>query len=260
MKQGILVVSFGSSHKDTREKNIDRIERHIEEAYPNIICYRAFTSDVIRQIINRREGIRTRNVEEALRLMKEEGITHVYVQPTHIIEGIENHKAAETVCKYQAEFEEIVMGSPLLGKPRDYRLAAEAVIREFRETITGKILILMGHGSEHRANASYVKLEQTFRDAGYANVFLATVEAAPSIEDVIGKISNLPCRKVVLAPFMIVSGNHAQNDMAGERDSFRTKLMDLGYEVEVILRGLGENGDIRELLLSHLREQMKTII
>lgn len=259
MNKGILVVSFGSTYKETREKNIGGIETLIHHRYPDMKLYRAFTSEIIIKVLKQRDSIEIMDVEQALQQMKKDGITHVYVQPTHIIDGIENHKAYETVQQWKNEFEYIGMAKPLLGDQEDYRKVVEAIWDNLKEGVKNNALILMGHGSDHKANISYEYLEDAFHKAGHTNVHLATVEAEPTIEDVIMKMEPIEYQRVILMPFMIVAGDHAHNDMAGETDSFCTKLVEKGYETNVVMKGLGEYKEIRDIFVSHLKHLIEEV-
>jgi sirohydrochlorin cobaltochelatase len=254
MSKGILIVSFGSTYAETREKNIGGIETYIAKRYPEMRCYRAFTSDMIRKVLSKRDQIEIMDVEQALRLMKADGITQVYIQPTHIIDGIENNKAKHIMQQYMSEFDYIGMGKPLLADEKDYDRVTDILWEQLLVNEDDSNLVLMGHGSEHNANEAYKKLENVFHKKGYANVYVATVEAKPTIEDVIKKLQVTTKKKVYLTPFMIVAGDHAHHDMAGGTDSFYTKLEEEGYETEIIMKGLGEYEEIRELFLIHLEE------
>lgn len=256
MKKGILVVSFGTTYKETREKNIEVLEQEIQKSYPEAVCYRAFSSGIIRKILKERDGLYVMDMQEALEQMIKDGITHAYVQPTHIIDGIENHRLQEAVERCKSGFETIEIGAPLLEQATDYEKAAKTLWEGLLPEAEGKNLILMGHGTSHEANEAYKKLEDTFRRLGYLDVYVATVEAEPTIEDIILRINEKEKKPVLVTPFMLVAGDHAVNDMAGEEDSYRSKLTEAGYETQIVLKGLGEYAGIREIYKSHLAEAM----
>jgi Cobalamin biosynthesis protein CbiK, Co2+ chelatase len=255
MKKGILVVSFGTSHYDTFQNCIEAVEHSIQQTYPEITCYRAFTSEIIMRILKTRDGMDIYNVEEALQRMYMDGITHVYIQPTHIIDGIENNKVKRIMEQYQDKFEVLKIGAPLLLEDHDYEQVVQAVWGELKETVEDNLLIFMGHGSDHEANLSYEKLEEEFHKQGYSNVFIATVEAKPDLDSVIERIKKLNQNKIIVTPFMLVAGDHAKNDMASEEeDSFYSLLKNEGYEVCCIVKGLGEYESIRTIFVEHLKE------
>ncbi|MEG0155164.1 MAG: sirohydrochlorin cobaltochelatase [Lachnospiraceae bacterium] len=252
-KKGILVVSFGTSHLDTLDKTIGAIERRIQQQYPQEILYRGFTSGMILAKLKKKEQLPMMNVSEALEKMHEDGIETVSIQPTHIIHGVENDKMVEQIKAKSHLFKKIVIGNPLLSSVEDYKAAIHAVM----ETIAleeEEGLVFMGHGTDHYANAAYPALEYTAHTLGYDRVLVGTVEGFPQLKHVMTGLETRNIRKVKLMPFMVVAGDHAKNDMAGEEDSWKTILEKAGYQVEVILKGLGEMKGIQNLFVEHLRE------
>lgn len=255
MKKGILVVSFGTSHLDTMEKTIQALEDDIAEAFPEYRVYRAFTSGMILRKLEREEGIKIDTVEQALERMAADGIRGVIIQPTHIINGIENDRMLEDVRKLEDQFEWIRIGNPLLSSADDYKKAVHAVMAE-TELVPGEVLALMGHGTDHHANAAYPMLEYTFHILGYGQVLVGTVESFPDLNNVMTKLKICGAEKVALMPFMLVAGDHAKNDMAGEEDSWKSEMENAGYEVRVILKGLGELKGIRRIFEEHIRDSI----
>ena len=256
MGKGILVVSFGTSHIDTMEKTITVIEQDIARQFPEWSVYRAFTSRMIVRKLKRTENMEIDTVEEALRRMAADGISEVIVQPTHIINGIENDRMMEDLMEHMSLFRKIRVGKPLLSSVDDYKKAIHAVMSEVGLE-TGEMLVLMGHGTDHHANAAYPTLEYTFHALGYNQVLVGTVESFPELKNVMAKLEIAEMKKVALMPFMLVAGDHAKNDMAGEEDSWKTELEDAGYAVRVILKGLGEFEGIRKIFLEHIEETME---
>ena len=174
-KKGILVVSFGTSHLDTMAKTIQVMEEQIAEAFPGYTVYRAFTSQMILNKLERTEHKKYDNVRQALERMKQDGITRVIVQPTHIINGIENEKMLEEIQKHASSFEKVLVGKPLLSEPDDYKKTVHAVMEDV-DLEEGECLILMGHGTDHHANSAYPALEYTLQALGYDRIHVATVE------------------------------------------------------------------------------------
>ena len=256
MGKGILVVSFGTSHIDTMEKTITVIEQDIARQFPEWSVYRAFTSRMIVRKLKRTENMEIDTVEEALRRMVADGISEVIVQPTHIINGIENDRMMEDLMEHMSLFRKIRVGKPLLSSVDDYKKAIHAVMSEVGLE-TGEMLVLMGHGTDHHANAAYPTLEYTFHALGYNQVLVGTVESFPELKNVMAKLEIAEKKKIALMPFMLVAGDHAKNDMAGEEDSWKTELEDAGYAVRVILKGLGEFEGIRKIFLEHIEETME---
>lgn len=258
MKKGILVVSFGTTYKDTRKNTIEAVESMVQEAYPDIKCYRAFSSGTVRRRLREREGLMVMDTHEALAQMMRDGITHVYIQPTYIIDGIESNRLKEEAKCWGAEFVLIHIGAPLLTNEEDYEKVAEALRRVYRDENEQNSLVLIGHGSDHEAHESYERLEKTFRRMGHQGVYVATVEGKDDMEELIDRMGadGNTEHHVILAPFMLVAGDHANNDMAGDGESYLSRMCASGYRVQAVLKGLGEVEGIREVYLSHLKDIM----
>ncbi len=253
-KKAILAVSFGTSHNDTREVTIDAIEKDMQAAFPEYPLYRAWTSKMIINKVNKRDYVHIDTVKEAMEKMRADGITDVLVQPTHVINGIENDIMKEEALSYREDFHSISFGDPLLTSEQDNREVIGAVAEEFSHLKDDEVLVLMGHGTTHYANSIYAALDYTFKDRGHKNIFLGTVEAYPSMDSIMKLVKEYDPSKVVLAPFMIVAGDHAKNDMAGDDpESWYSQFKDAGYEVEAVIKGLGEYPGIRKILVNHLK-------
>ena len=256
-KKAILVVSFGTSYNPTREKTIDVIESKIGDAFSDWKIYRAWTSKMIMAKLLKRDGIKINNVKEAMEQMRDDGITDVVIQPTHVINGIENDLMKEDALSWHDSFHSITFGTPLLTSEQDNCDMIEAIHQEFSYLKADEALVLMGHGTTHYANAIYAALDYTFKDKGYPNIHLGTVEAYPSMETLLKVIREQNPSKVVLAPFMIVAGDHARNDMAGDDpDSWRCQFEAAGFPVECVPKGLGEYAKVQEIFIRHVREAM----
>ena len=253
MGKAILAVSFGTSHMDTLDKTIGAIERSIEEHFPEYRLYRAFTSGMILKKLRKMKGLEFYNVKDAMERMAADGMETVIVQPTHIINGIENDKMLEDLMMYADRFQKIRVGKPLLSSADDYKKAIHAVMEEV-ELAEDETLVLMGHGTDHHANSAYPTLEYTFHLLGYRQVLVGTVEGFPDFNNVLTKLEITGTKKVVLMPFMVVAGDHAKHDMAGDEDSWKSELEEAGYEVRTILKGLGELKGIRNLFVEHIEE------
>lgn len=250
-KKGILAVSFGTTHLDALEKGIAPIENQIRDTFPEYPLYRAFTSQMVMNILKKREGISIYSVKEAVEQMAEDGIEQVIVQPTHIINGIENDKMLSDLMEYAGVFHKISVGKPLLTSVDDYKKSIHAVMSEV-SLEEDEALVLMGHGTDHHANAAYPTLEYTFHSLGYSQVLVGTVEGFPNLKNVMQKLEISGNQKAALMPFMLVAGDHAKNDMSGNEDSWQAQLEDAGYEVKTIVKGLGEMKGIRSILVEHI--------
>lgn len=255
MKKGLLAVSFGTSVNETREKTIDAIERELAAACPDCQLYRAWTSRMIIRKLKQRDQVQIDTVKEAFARMLADGITEVMVQPTHVIKGIENEQMMEEIRSFSEHFEKISVGEPLLSSEEDFRKVIEAVMEEQEDLEEQEALVFMGHGTEHHVNPVYAALDYMFKDLGYENVHVGTVEAHPSFASVLRLVKASDVKKVRLAPFMVVAGDHAMNDMAGgEEDSWKSLLEAEGYEVTCVLKGLGEYKGIQKLYAEHARQ------
>lgn len=254
-KRAILVVSFGTSYEKTRKVTIEAIEKEIEAAYPRYRVYRAWTSKKIIAKLKKKEHFHVFTITEAMEQMLLDGICEVIVQPTHMLNGIENDAMKEEVLAFQERFASIVFGNPVLTDNSDRKAVIRAVAEEFSPLEKSTALVLMGHGTVHSANSVYADLNEQFKDEGYPNIFLGTVEAYPGMDMLLEMVRKYAPRKVILAPFMIVAGDHAKNDMAGtEEDSWVNQFMKAGFKTEPVLKGLGEYEGIRRLLVKHVEE------
>lgn len=254
MKKAIVVVSFGTSYKETREKTIKPCEELIASAFEGYDFYRAFTSNMIIKKIARVENIKINNPIQVLDKLVAAGYEEVVVQTLHIICGEEYNKLKEQVESYKNQFKKIVLGRPLLTQIEDYKAAIEAVKTGLPILKEGEGVVFMGHGTEHEAHSAYCALDYMF-DQEDLPIYIGTVEGYPEIGEVIKRLRKAEVRKAYLMPFMLVAGDHAVNDMAGdEEDSWKCILEAEGFEVECILKGLGENPNIRKRFLAHAQE------
>ncbi len=257
-KKGLLAVSFGTSVNASREKTIDAIEADFKEAFPDYTLYRAWTSRVIIEKLKKRDGIQIDTVGEALERMLADGVTEVVVQPTHVISGIENEQMTADILTYRDQFAAVRFGTPLLVNEEDFCAVIKAVMTEFKHISREEALVFMGHGTPHNANSTYSVLSQKLKDMGYENVFLGTVESGPSINILMQQVHAYGAKRVTLAPFMVVAGDHALNDMSGDdKDSWRKQLEASGFIVNCVLKGLGEYPGIRRLYIKHIQDAIE---
>lgn len=259
-KPVILVVSFGTSYNDSRDKTIGAIENAIADANPDYEVRRAFTSQIIIDKLKERDGLEIDNVEEALDRLVNDGVKELVVQPTHVMSGFEYDDLAAAVDEYKDNFDRLAMGTPLLTSDEDYEKVADALIASAPDYDEGTAVVFMGHGTEHEANETYVKLQQVFTDREVLNRFVGTVEATPSLGDVMSNVAHSGYTKVVLQPLMVVAGDHANNDMAGDgEDSWKSQFEAAGFEVECELKGMGEIPEIREIYVSHVADAIASL-
>lgn len=256
-KKGLLVVSFGTSHHDTREKNIVPLETLLAEAFPDRTCYRAYTSKMILDILKKRDGLTLPTVPMAMEQLIQEGITDLLVQPTHIMNGLENEQMKEDIMLWKNQLDSLAFGAPLLTSTRDQEDLIQAVMEEFPPLKETEALMFMGHGSSHYANTVYAALDYAFKHQGHPHVYVGTVEAYPDLDTVMEDLKREHIRRVTLAPLMLVAGDHARNDLAGDGpDSWKSILESHGFETSCVLKGLGEYPGIRKLYIRHAKEAL----
>ncbi len=259
-KQGILLVAFGTSEPEARGA-IDRIVETARKSFPDAEVRLSYTSNIIRRKILKEEGLEIDSPLIALAKMQDEGFSSVTVQSLHIIAGEEYHQLASVVRSLQTlrgkyGFSRLSLGSPLLTTFEDYRKTAELLKRKYGSLGgDGGVVVFMGHGTHHGANASYAQMQMIFDEEGLPFI-LGLVEGYPDLEGVKRRLASLKPRKVTLVPFMVVAGDHARNDMADEEDpeSWISVLRKEGYDVEAVLKGLGDGEGLAELFADHIRE------
>lgn len=254
-KKAILVVSFGTSYQETREKTIGAIEQTITETFPEYEMRRAFTSQKIIRKLKNRDGEEIDNVVEALARLKADGFETVILQPTHVMSGYEYEDMQKEIAPYRDHFSSFACGKPLLSEPGDYEQMVR-ILAEENACYQGKhtAVVYLGHGTGHAANAVYTRLEDCLRAAGYVHDYIGTVEGSPSLEDLVKTVKEGDYDHVVLLPLMIVAGDHACRDMAGdEEDSWKNAFLAAGYRVTCVLKGLGEYPGVQKLFADHVK-------
>ena len=256
MKKAILAVSFGTTFHDTLEKNIGAIEKDLAAAFPDRELRRAFTSGMIIRRLKERDNIHIDNTAQALERLEAEGYTDVVLQSTHVMNGEERDKMMAQALPFADRFERFAIGMPLLTEVEDYHAVAAALDERLPRKEERTALVYMGHGTEHHANAVYALLEYVLHDMGRTDIHIGTVEGYPGFEEVCRRLEEMGNVKlVVLLPLLVVAGDHAKNDLAGdEEDSWKSRLEEMGYAVRCVLEGLGENPALRAIFVRHAME------
>lgn len=253
MKKAILLVSFGTSYKEAREKSLECIYQDLCGVTPQIPVYQAYTSRMILDKLSG-EGIGIPDVEEVVQELLAKGTESLLVVASHMIPGMEYQKMLRILEQYRKSFQRLAVTPAVLQQEEDCKRLVP-VLRDMLQFQKEYDYILMGHGTEDAANIRYQQMNQAFQEMGFENVQIASVEAEPGLEAAIkGLREQREGRKVILHPFMVVAGDHANNDMAGETDSYLTKLQELGYKTEAVVKGLGEYPQFRQIYVERLRQ------
>ena len=279
----LLVVSFGTSFNDSRAEDIGGIEKALQKAYPDWSVRRAFTAQIIINHVQARDGEKIDNMDQALQRAVDNGVKNLIVQPTHLMHGAEYDELSEAVASYSDKFESVSIAEPLLGEVgsaddsvnSDKEAVAKAVTAEAVKTAgyesldaakeDGTAFVFMGHGTSHTAKISYSQMQNQMNALGYDNVFIGTVEGEPedtACEAVIEKIQEAGYKKVILRPLMVVAGDHANNDMAGDDDdSWKSQFEASGVfdSIETQIAGLGQIPVIQDLYVSHTHAAMEEL-
>ena len=279
----LLVVSFGTSFNDSRVKDIKGIEDALQAAYPDWSVRRAFTAQIIINHVQARDGEKIDNMEQAMERAVANGVKNLVVQPTHLMHGAEYDEMMEMVDSYRDKFESVAIAEPLLGEVgsdatvinADKEAVAKAITAEAVKTAgfdsldaaakDGTAFVFMGHGTSHTAKVSYSQMQSQMNALGYKNVFIGTVEGEPeetACENVIEAVKAAGYTKVVLRPLMVVAGDHANNDMAGDdEDSWKSQFEASGEfdSVDCQIAGLGEVADIQQLYVAHTKAAVDSL-
>lgn len=274
----LLVVSFGTSFNDSRANDIGGIEKALAAAYPDWSVRRAFTAQIIINHINARDGEKIDNVEQALERAVSNNVKNLVVQPTHLMHGAEYDELVATLDKYSDKIENIKIAEPLLGEVgKDASISnedKEKVATAITETAVkeagydslekaeedGTAFIFMGHGTSHKANVTYSQMQTQMEKLSYKNVFIGTVEGLPEeteLNAVIDAVKSAGYKKVVLRPLMVVAGDHANNDMAGDaEDSWKSAFENSGAfeSVDCQISGLGGIAEVQDIYVAHTGE------
>ena len=276
----LLVVSFGTSFNDSRAEDIGGIEKALQTAYPDWSVRRAFTAQIIINHVQARDDEKIDNMDQALERAVNNGVKNLIIQPTHLMHGAEYDELKEAVDNYKDKFESVTIAEPLLGEVGDdatvinddKKAVAEAITAQAVESSSydsldaaeadGTAFVFMGHGTSHTAKISYSQMQTQMNELGYKNVFIGTVEGEPeetSCENVIEAVKAAGYKKVVLRPLMVVAGDHANNDMAGDDDdSWKSQFEASGAfdEIDTQIEGLGRIDAIEQLYVQHTQAAM----
>lgn len=264
-KDAILVMTFGTTFADTRAKTIDAVEAAIQKAHPDIPVFEAYTSHIIIDRVKAKEGIQKMTPEEAFSKLKAEGYTRVAVVSLDVIPGMEYSYDSIITKMQMSKFKELSLATPLMyfqgteGEPDQVVDFLNAVKSQFPVMGKEDATLIMAHGTPHPGNAYYSVIQDRIEKLGMNNVFVYSVEGRPNLDDVIPKLKAKGFKNVTLMPIMMVAGDHANNDMAGDDpDSHKSILTKAGFKVNTYIHGLGENENVRALYIQRANEALAT--
>ena len=279
----LLVVSFGTSFNDSRAEDVKGIEDALAEAYPDWSVRRAFTAQIIINHVEARDDEVIDNMQQALDRAVENGVKNLVVQPTHLMHGAEYDEMTEAVNEYKDKFESVAIAEPMLGEVGDdatvinddKKAVAQAITDEACKEAgfdsmdaaaeAGTAFVFMGHGTSHTANVTYDQMQTQMEDLGFKNAFIGTVEGEPedtACDKVIEKVKEAGYKNVVLRPLMVVAGDHANNDMAGDdEDSWKSQFVASGNfeNVDTQIAGLGRIEAVEQLYVDHTKAAIDSI-
>ena len=279
----LLVVSFGTSFNDSRAEDIKGIEDALQEAYPDWSVRRAFTAQIIINHVQARDDEKIDNMDQALQRAVDNGVKNLVVQPTHLMHGAEYDEMVEAIDSYKDKFESVAIAEPMLGEVGDDATVINDDKKAVAEAITdeavkeagydsmeaaaedGTAFVFMGHGTSHTANVTYDQMQTQMENLGFTNAFIGTVEGEPedtACEEVIKKVQDAGFKKVVLRPLMVVAGDHANNDMAGDdEDSWKSQFEASGAfdSIDTQIEGLGRIDAVEQLYVAHTKAAIDSI-
>ena len=279
----LLVVSFGTSFNDSRAEDIKGIEDALAEAFPDWSVRRAFTAQIIINHVQARDDEHIDNMQQALDRAVANGVKNLVVQPTHLMHGAEYDEMVEAIDAYKDKFESVAIAEPMLGEVGDdatvinddkaavaQAITDEAVKEAGYDSMEaaaedGTAFVFMGHGTSHTANVTYDQMQTQMEKLGFTNAFIGTVEGEPedtACDEVINKVKDAGFKKVILRPLMVVAGDHANNDMAGDDDdSWKSMFEASGNfdEIDCQIEGLGRIDAVEQLYVAHTQAAIDSI-
>lgn len=253
-KNALLMVHFGTTHDDTREKTIEKMNNKFKKEFPNYDFFEAYTSRIVLKKLKDRNIIKEHPLK-VLEFLKNSNYENIIVQSSHIIPGIEYVNLMEELASYKDNFKDIKLGKPLLYNVADYKKIVRALEKDYIPSNKKEALVLVCHGTDSPIGAAYAMMEYVFDEHGYENVYVVSTKEYPLMDTLLKKLKKDSIEEVILAPFMFVAGEHAKKDMA---EDFKEELEENNFKVnKIILKGLGEFEDILNIYLEHLKEALE---
>ena len=279
----LLVVSFGTSFNDSRAEDIKGIEDALAEAFPDWSVRRAFTAQIIINHVQARDDEKIDNMQQALDRAVANGVKNLVVQPTHLMHGAEYDEMVEAIDAYKDKFESVAIAEPMLGEVGDDATVINDDKAAVAQAITDEAVkeagydnmeaaaedetafVFMGHGTSHTANVTYDQMQTQMDNLGFTNAFIGTVEGEPedtACDEVINKVKDAGFKKVILRPLMVVAGDHANNDMAGDDDDSWKSMFEASGdfdEIDCQIEGLGRIDAVEQLYVAHTQAAIDSI-
>lgn len=257
----LLVLSFGTSFNDSRRLTIGAIEDQLEKSFPDYSVRRGFTANIVIDHVAKRDGEKIDDIDASLKRAVDNGVKNLVVQPTHLMNGLEYEELKGDIAQYSDAFDKIAIGQPLLSSDDDFSRVENAIVDWTKDYDDGETaIVFMGHGTSADSNGVYQKMQDLLTKDGHTNYFVGTVEATPSLDDVLAAVKKGGYKRVVLEPLMVVAGDHANNDMAGDDDDSWKSMFNASGKFESVdcqIAGLGEIEAIQNLYVAHTAEAMK---
>lgn len=265
-KDAIVVMSFGTTFKESRQKTIEATVAKIQAEHPDVKVVTAFTSHIIVDRIAQKENINIPTPEIALEELKAEGYTRIALTSLDLMPGMEYDYDKAIYNEYKDQFKKMTLGTSLMywmgqeGQKDDVMETVKAISTQFPKQGNNEAILLMAHGTPHPANAYYTVMQTRLQQLGVKNVFIYTVEGWPNLETIIPQLKAANIKNVTLMPIMMVAGDHANNDMAGaEPDSHKSVLEKAGFNVSTYIHGLGENEAVRDLFVQRANDSWSAL-
>lgn len=245
-KVAMVMIHFGTTHSDTREKTIETLNERVREAFPEWDFYEAYSSRLVIKKLKKR-GVMKQTPTEVFQALIRKGYKYVMVQTSNIIDGIEMEAIRKEIAEVQDHFTDIRLGHCLLYAPEDYLKVAEVLKQEI--PYSGQV-VAIGHGTYTSANAAYAMMDYAFKEVGLHNFHVGTIEGYPTFQETLKRVEATKDNKVLLIPLMFVAGEHAKNDIQGE---WKELYENAGYKTEVLLKSLGEYSGILDVYVEHIK-------
>ena len=259
----LLVLSLGTSFNDSRRLTIGAIEDQLEKSFQDYTVRRGFTANIVIDHVAKRDGEKIDDIDASLKRAVDNGVKNLVVQPTHLMFGLEYEELKGDIAQFSDAFDKIAIGQPLLSSDDDFSRVENAIVDWTKDYDDGETaIVFMGHGTSHTAKVSYSQMQAQMKELGYENVFIGTVEGEPeetACEEVSKAVSAAGYKKVILRPLMVVAGDHANNDMAGEdEDSWKSQFEASGAfdEIDTQIEGLGRIDAVEQLYVQHTKAAM----